>query len=763
MKRRNFLATPALGALYPFTGPWVENIMRGPDEPVRSGDEKPQSTFVAPATQHLHPDFVTFVDGIEYFHLGNGDIQAVVQYSPANPETSFFGLTIWDPEIFSRKWSTYLYHPERGFSNTRLGVNLDETKKSADRQSGMYSGVRGHFVTKENLEEFVWGRAEGIPAVVVRWKAEQCEIREEFFTPTKGAALFRRVTVTNGHTRALDVQVGLSLYANFGLFDRIAVDEKEKCATAAGLARMSLFSLSPDATVAGRYDVRVPMAELKPGESRSAVFVYTLHDAASTVNRKSWPGIISGTQKGWEKRSTFSSGNEILDHCFDVSRSGLRGVLARSGRLDGGQWMYNMEWLFDQALASEALLRCGWTEEARVLLDRNIRSNIGPDGRTTESSRWFGFDYTELNQNGNLLYSLWNYVAWTGDLAFAKRHWKKIVLCGDFPLQPRFLDPHTHMVHNKREFWERSDTFGMQDGYEQSYQFWVSFGLTKGALLAEALGDKAVASRWRVAATQMRDAMLEMPGFKLIEDGHFIKRRMLDGTWQRECIGVDKSKMPQGSPLSILDRAEMEPDTITLLPIAYEMIDPHSALAHESLAWVDRIWNQRWTTGGYSRYNTDSEPDPPGAWPIASAIVARAAFEAGDDDRMWRVLKWLNETYGGKSGGWFERYAQSITPPAPPVGVIPWIWYELIGLTVHHIAGVRPDLDALHVRPRLPSGVDHVNIRVPVRAAWYEVEIRRGDGAPRAIVNGRTVAYTAEGIRLPYGKAGSITHISVFV
>jgi hypothetical protein len=205
----------------------------------------------------------------------------------------------------------------------------------------------------------------------------------------------------------------------------------------------------------------------------------------------------------------------------------------------------------------------------------------------------------------------------------------------------------------------------------------------------------------------------------------------------------------------------MEPDTTEVFPISYEMIDPKGELAKTTLAWVERMWSQHWDFGGYPRYNTDSEPDPPGPWPLCSAIVAQAYLQAGDDEKVWRILNWLNGIHGGRSGGWFERYAQSITPPAPPVGVVPWVWYEIISLAIHHIAGFRPGLEGISLRPRLLSGVNQITLSQTVRGATYEVEIRRG--GPKATVNGKPVAVEQGAIRIPYARRGSRVSVQLDV
>jgi len=683
----------------------------------------------------------------------------VVQHSPKSAEATYFGLTLWDPEIFSRKWTTFLYHPERGFSNTRLGVTRDTPSAGEERKAGVYQGVRGYLVLRENFVSLEWGRADGIPAVILKWNAGDCLVTEEFFVPDRGALLFRRVTLANRGRQTVNARLNLSLYPNFGMFDKIAVNEKTKMANAVGHATMRLFAMNDSATVHGRYDVRVPIEGLAPDGDRTVTYVYAIKGAEAEFRKK--PPGLRPTQKYWAEKGSFICGQNVLDHLFDVSRSSLRAAVSRSGRMDGGIWMYNMEWLFDQVLASEVLLRCGWPEEARILLDRNIRENIGPEGQAAESSRWFGFDYTELNHNGTLLYGIWNYLCWTGDLAFVKKHWPTIRRCGDFPLRENFLDPKTRMVHNKREFWERSDTFGIEDGYELAYQFWVSLGLERAVPVARLVGDSVTASRWESAARAMRLAMLEMPGFRLIEDGHFIKRRTVGGQWQQYCIPTDRNAMPPGSPLALFERPDLEPDTAEVFPIVYGMVNGRSELSVKTLEWVESLWNQRWSTGGYARYNTDSEPDPPGAWALCSAIVARAYVEAGNDEKVWQTLNWLYNVHGGRSGGWFERYAQSITPPAPPVGVVPWIWYEIINLALYHVAGFRPQLDGIVLQPRLLTGIDHISVVQIVRGSRYTVEIRRGK--PGAKVNGTAVPVEAGRVTLPHVKRGSAVRVEMTV
>ncbi len=701
----------------------------------------------------MHPDFITWFDGIEYFFLGNGDIEAAVQHSPKDRRASFFGLTLFTPDHFCRKWSTFLYHPEAGLGNSRLTVQLDEQQPAG----GATAGPRSYFISPESLAGLEWLYPDGVPAVTMRWTAGPCAVQEEFFTPSEGSLLFRRVSVTNNGPNPAAARVSLYLYANFGLFDEIRVDESEHVARADGWIGMKLLALAPNPVASGRYEVAVDLGTLAPGQKAETVYAYALAGAERILTQKPFAAIWDETSKYWKGRSSVRTGNKVLDDLAGASRTGLRAVAARGGKMDAGTWMYNMEWVGDQAIAVEAFLRYGFVDEARVMIERNLRDNIGPDGRTIESSRWFGYDYTEINQNGIMLYGVWSYLAWTGDLDLVRKYWDRIKLCGDFPLSGHFLDPQTHMVRNKREFWERNDSQGVKPGYELAYQAQVANGLMKGAAIARLLGDRETAGRWSGAAEQMKNAILHDPKFRLIEDGHFIKRRTVAGEWQRSFIPPDRSRMPRGSPLAVEPDPSPEPDTTEVYPALYGLVDPAGDIARNTLRWVEQLWNQRWDIGGYSRYNATSEDNPPAPWPIASLLVARAYAAAGDDEKTWRVLRWLHDIHGGKSGSWFERYGQSITPPMPPVCVVGWVWYEVIALLTEQVMGFRPGLEALTIAPRLLSGLDEIKARETVRGSSVSLTLRRSGEASRASVNGRPVTLSDGTLTLKYPLEKEVT------
>jgi hypothetical protein len=733
MKRREFLAAP----VFSLAAPALARI--GPLFPGDPAVPAPAPGAAVSVQQRLHQDFITYAPGIEYFMLGNGDIQAVVQYCPdrtgALPQT-FFALTIFDPARFSRKWSTFLFDPERGFERTGISVIM--------------KGKGGITVTPENFSSITWTYPRSIPTVECRWNAGDVGVVERFFVPSSGSFLVREVTLENRGTGPADPKLYAALLPNFALFDEIGPDEHARAIQAHGFTSMSLHALDGDAAVSGRYDMTVAPGSILPGAAARIRLVYTIGPPSTVPDAALYERWVGETEQWWIARNSFRTGHDDLDHLFGLSRSGLRAMLARSGKRDSGTWMYNMEWVRDDVMVVIALLQSGMVTEAKTLITKLLEKSVGPDGRTFESSRWAGFDYTELDQNGELLYALWTYAAWTGDMDFVKSYWTRITQVASFPLQERFRDGESGLMHNRREFWERNDSFGVEDGYELTYQFWVAFGLSHAAELADAIGAPEGKS-WREAAAGIRESMLTHPKFRLVEEGHFIKRRTRDGRWQRFMIPPVPARMPPGSPLARNAKPACEPDLGSVIPVMYGFVEPESGIALGTLRDCETLWSQAWDFGGYPRYNTESEPDPPAPWPLATLFMARAYAEAGNWPKFWQCMTWVRTIHGGLSGGWFERYGPSITPPAPPVCVIGWAWAEITSLIVNHVAGVRPGLGALTVRPRLPEGVDRLSGSFAVRGRACTLSVRRTKNAPSARVNGKSVPLSKGSVTIPNG------------
>jgi hypothetical protein len=538
-----------------------------------------------------------------------------------------------------------------------------------------------------------WQADAPVPTVVAAWSGRSFTIQERFYCPSASRArLCREVTIANvgSEPQVGWVRTGLP---GSGVMPRFSVK-------AGARTRMWLvYDLDADSDL-----LRLTVAATDPTEAEA---------------RAAWSG-----------RAQIGFDDATLDHLFRASRTQLPAAVSARGRTDGSIWQYNREWVRDQAFIALALTQLGARLTAATMLRRLATEFVTAEGATLDSSEVRGRDDVELDQNGILLHVLGEYVSWTGDLSLAKDLWPRIATIADYPLRPEFRHESSGLLSGSREFWERHAAHGIGPGLELAHQMFVSLGLASAARLARELGHHGEAARWAEAARELQDAMLTHPASALVDTRGFIKRRTLSGDVQETIAALPGSGLPPGVPLASDRPHLLNPDTSCVLPIAFGVVDAAAPVSRATLAHVDALWNQEWDSGGYGRYHVSSEPDSPGAWPLASAFVARALVEAGDSARTWRVLRWLATTDGGASGAWFEFNGPRIAPPFPQVGIIPWAWAELVLLFVQHLLGIRPEPDGVRVRPRLLAGIERVHARIPVRDGWLQLELHADAAAP---------------------------------
>jgi len=474
---------------------------------------------------------------------------------------------------------------------------------------------------------------------------------------------------------------------------------------------------------------------LPPGGDKSLSFCYSLAGGEPEVlldfGQRSVPS--RDMVDFWKKKSRISFGHPLLGHFFQASKFQLPAVISRTGRVDGGVWQYNREWLRDQAMLALALTMTGDHGLARTMFNRLFDKFVTADGDTIDSSEKRDPDEVELDQNGFLLYTFKDYVLWTADLELAKEKWDKIVVTAEFPLKDVFRHPPSGLLTNRREFWERHRAHGIQPGIELVHQLYTSVGLSAAAVLARMLGRAEEAGRWDNEAARIKRSMLDDPKFRMSDDRGFIKRRGLAGEVQEAIRALPDSGLPSEAPLAGSGDHFLNPDTSAALPMAMGFVPPDSPTCRKTLASLETLWNQAWKGGGYGRYHSSSEPDSPGAWPFPSLFVARACVETGDFKNVWRILNWLDSVPGAKAGTWFEFYGKRLAPPFPQVGIVPWNWAELIILFVHHILGVQPQEHALRIRPRLLPGLTRVRASFPFRGSRLELDFERAAKGRQAL------------------------------
>ncbi|MBD3386660.1 hypothetical protein GF407_17285 [candidate division KSB1 bacterium] len=618
-----------------------------------------------------HIDAKTTLDGGRYYFLGNGYIQAAVQICSGN-EGSPMGLLIMNPESFGAKSDALTFDPENGLAATMLEIRIGEQRYSA---------------TAETLSA-EWSDLQDIPLVKINWHHDAISVEERLFCPDRRSGrLIRQISVYN----LADTEAVLHFHTGFRTFELETAD--------------------------------------KVKTSKSLTLEYELSPLKHNLKLRKLPntnGLVSDKAITYWRQTANTEISAPLDHLFRASKNQIASNISHQGIMDASIWQYNLEWVRDSANIAMGLTMSGHHQSARALLQRMLKHNVTDKGDAVDSGKVRPLQETELDQNGKLLMALKTYIDWTGDTELVTRYWKKIKALAEFPFQEELMHK-SGLLHNQREFWERHSAYGVEDGFELCYQVFVAVGLTCAADFARINGEEELAREWEKKAKTLKDAVLSDRTFSMIENGHLIKRRDLQGNQQKTINPDAKQVIPESVPIMRDGEHSLDPDSSSALPIAIEFMDPTSSPAQKTLDEMEKLWNMEWSFGGYSRYNVTSEPDSAAPWPLASVFIAQANLEAGNEERVWRVLDWLHTVPGALSGSWYEIYGNRPVPPYAQIGIIPWAWAEIIKFFIHHLFGIRPSRKELVIRPRLLKGLQRAGCRVHIHGITLSLTLERSD------------------------------------
>jgi hypothetical protein len=641
-----------------------------------------------------HPDVRTQLKDVEYFFLGNGYVKAAVQLAPSGEGTPV-ALLLMPPEVLAKKRDSLLLDPETGLESTMIQLKWGETLCTPH----------------ENKPSGKWSEKAGIPTVVIEWSSGPFLVCEVFFCPDMTRpAVAREITIRNASEKA----------------------QEASCIT--GTVGLEI----------------VKSLVWSPGQEHRLIFSYQLLEEESQPRIELVPAAeaAADAKEFWSRSTRLEFSSDLLNRFYRSCRNQLPAVISTGARVDASIWQYNREWVRDHVWMAMGLLLAGWHDLARRLLDRLIRDFVTPEGDTIDSSERRHPNEVELDQNGELLYALDQYFCWTGDESLIRIHWKKIIALAEFPLLDIFRHEPSGLLVNSREYWERHGIHGIEKGMESAYQFFVSLGLSSAAKLARRVGRDGQAARWDAEANRIKRAVLNDSRYGMIEHNRILKRRNADGIVPKTIEASAAAGLPPDGPLGSPGPHWIEPDTSTVLPIAFEFIPPESPLASETLKAMDLLWDQDWTGGGYGRYHASSEPDSSGSWPFPSLFVARAACENRSYQRVWDVLNWLDSMPGAVSGSWFEFYGHPHCPPFAQTGITPWTWGEILMLFIHHILGVRPQHDRIRIRPRLLSGLSCASAELRIKNTRLRLNIKRDPTVSHPVfrTNGRIISQLREEI-----------------
>lgn len=674
--------------------------------------------------------------GREYYVLRSGRAQLIVQADRADlgPAVRWLAFDAQDARQSARKERAFNWGPDDPAQSSALEVRL----------GGFGFTALGHRTDCRWTEIASGVPGAGVPAFEARWWAGGVRVVERLFPLLHRGWFVREIELAGAHLAGPEA-VTLILRVPQG---RIAAFERGLASEVRG-ARLGVWApgSTPIRAEPDRGNLELGPIGVEPGGRVRLTTILTVaipgDGPAEPMPPLTSDGSIQATAEWrdtetyWQRTSRMVTADGTVQGIFDRARFGLPGMIADDGTMDAGIFEYGAQWVRDTSNTALGAIHAGHFEAAQAALERMLTRMVNREGVTMIANAFESPDLEQFDQMGELIHVLKAWRDWTGDERLLREHRELLLALIERPLRPEFRDA-TGMVHNRREFWERTFT----DAYELAYQTYVILGLRDAADLAGPLGAEDRVGRWRAEADRILDAVLRHPTRALVDGGHLIKRRLVSGRIANDPAGF-KGFAPD-VPLNAERANRLMPDASQALPIALGVVDPKSPVARGTLDQLEGLWNTRWSDGGYDRYHTSGQPDQPGPWPFATMFILRAQHEAGLWDRSRRSLEWMARSAGGSSGTWFEEIP-SVRSQLPTAGLVPWTSGEVTLFVVRHYLGVRFEGDTLVIRPRIYPDSPPLSVDLRFRDGRLQLAIDGRGRLTRAVFQGEDLRVSRDG------------------
>ena len=672
------------------------------------------TTFIS-AGQQLTDQ--SYLSGRDYFVLRSGRAKMVIQYDKVNigPAFSYMLFDARVPKQTARKATAFNYKTPNGFYSSAVEVKMKNYSFTALGQN-----------TYTN-----WIIENGIPSVQAIWWASGIKV-SEIISPVSLNGIFKRtITIESADLVTTDtVQIKLSVAEPAAIAQKHTLVQVKKEASIALTVKGNFPT-----HLSSNESIEIGPIALKPGEKKviesyllveiPGISANELYEKASAIEKYIADDVNTTSQK-WKNSNTITTSDEMVRNLFDRCRFVLPGYISDEGKMDAGIFEYGNQWVRDASNTALGVIHIGEFELARSVLQNILETMITDNGTTMISDQFANPDLEQFDQMGEFMHAMKSYVDWTGDTTLLSKYKKKITTMIERPLLPVFRDS-TGMVHNRREFWERT----FDDGYELAYQTWLIQGLRDAADLAKYIDAEGKSAHWRAEADKIQQSMLTNSNFKLIDNNHLIKRRNVNGN----IVDTIKFKgWKPDAPAKVESLSRLMPDATMALPIAMQLIDSKSELASNTLNELEKLWNARWQFGGYDRYNTSSQGDQPGPWTFATTFIMRAQHEAGQFEMSRRSLEWLYNNAGGRTGAWLEEIPITKSQECCS-GLLPWTTAEVSYFLVHHLLGIKFIGNQMTIKPMLYPGSSPLKANLRYRSGRINLEITGKKDVRHALIN----------------------------
>lgn len=345
-------------------------------------------------------------------------------------------------------------------------------------------------------------------------------------------------------------------------------------------------------------------------------------------------------------------------------------------------------------------------------------------GRVPNRLNLEGILYNTTDGTPRFVMQVLDYLKYTGDVAFLKAIYNNVKVATDASLD-LYVDDRGYLTHADADTWMDAKRQGKYPCSPRGNRavdiqaLWFC-QLESAAKIADCLGKKSDADRWRKAAEKLKGNFQK----DFVVDGQLVDHLNADGTADRQ----------------------LRPNTM----FAYSLIDSDSVKRED----IRKIWSRLTYPWGVSsldqmdnqfhpyheqwhRYHKDDAYHNGTVWLWLNGMAMQRMIEFGQEDEAYKLLENMNrQALKDGAVGSLSECADAWCRPGQVWSrrsgtfLQSWSNSEQLRVWSQYFLGVRPNLldGVLVVAPRIPSELNNVETTVAIGCGRLEYVFKRYDG-----------------------------------
>lgn len=345
-------------------------------------------------------------------------------------------------------------------------------------------------------------------------------------------------------------------------------------------------------------------------------------------------------------------------------------------------------------------------------------------GRVPNRLNLEGILYNTTDGTPRFVMQVLDYLKYTGDVAFLKSIYNNVKVATDAALD-LYVDDRGYLTHADADTWMDAKRQGKYPCSPRGNRavdiqaLWFC-QLESAAKIADCLGKKSDADRWRKAAEKLKGNFQK----DFVVDGQLVDHLNADGTADRQ----------------------LRPNTM----FAYSLIDSDSVKRED----IRKIWSRLTYPWGVSsldqmdnqfhpyheqwhRYHKDDAYHNGTVWLWLNGMAMQRMIEFGQEDEAYKLLENMNrQALKDGAVGSLSECADAWCRPGQVWSrrsgtfLQSWSNSEQLRVWSQYFLGVRPNLldGVLVVAPRIPSELNNVETTVAIGCGRLEYVFKRYDG-----------------------------------